>query len=320
MKPFHNNFIMDTKHERADRLQSINSNAAKIAVRLALPADLATWIEICGEDFAAVRAKAEVNRNEKNIEKSSVSRFIKNLRSEYQKFKAIIRANFAEKPEVIEEFGMHLPTPADNAGMMDYAAQAIATYDRLAAENTPDLPEEDDFAEIRTLFAGAQTQAAGIESKQSAAVRARADYKKIWERDTAMLRRLAAQWFAKYDPEEASPSAIGCVAPRPRRAGMPPPPENLRREGGFIAWEEAERATTYQAHYRALPPPEQPETLAKKKKKAKRRTRINWLRLYQGEETRCPAPPKPAPYGYEIRVRARNANGFGKWSEELTIR
>jgi hypothetical protein len=312
MEAFHNRFSTDSTSERSHRLGFIQQFSAETIALLSPPAELAAWMQTCETEFAVAKREARFLGREKQFRRSSATDYTAIARKKYVRVKRMMVTIFAERPGVLEECGLHLPVRRDRAGMLEQIGQLLTGIAALTAAGEPEMPSAASVTKLQEAFTTAQNNTESIEPKRTAAVRASAELKRIRARDTANLRKLLALWRSVVEPGEGNIKTIGCYEPKPRRAGMPAPPENVRVENGRLMWDAPERATSFRVQI--APPPAAP---AAKSRKGKRKTeRINWRRHYQGEHPQC-APPPPGASGWIVRVAARNEHGFGRWSAEL---
>lgn len=314
MEAFHNLFTLDSNAERSHRLGQIQTFAAETIALLSPPAELAAWMQTCEHDFDTVLRQSQFRGWEKHSGRTAATDYTAIARKQYIRVKGMMTNIFAERPGVLEECGLHLPVRRDRAGMLEQIGQLLTGIAALTAAAEPEMPPAATVAKLEAAYNTAQTNTESIEPKRTAAVRASAELKRIRARDTANLRKLLGLWRGAIEPGEGAIKTIGCYEPKPRRAGMPDPPEHVRIENGRLMWDAPERSTSFRVHI--APPPAAPEANLRK---GKRKTeRINWRRHYQGEQPEC-APPPPSASGWIVRVAGRNQHGFGRWSAELRV-
>ncbi len=299
---FHNNFGLDTYFERSDRLRVIAQFSNASIAALSPPQDLADWMIAANDEFNGCRPYSRGNAKSPRHKKYRQPFTIAGISAAYQPHKRLIQSEYAGLPELLCEFDVHLPFPTRKAAALERVRRTIETLERHAAEHpeapampATTLPALRAIVEQNEEYHGNNGEAE-LERRRRAAT-----FKVNWERDTNNLRRLYSLWKA-VQPEGMLVHSIGFREERHRRAGMPPVPENVRVEGGILKWDAAERATSYQVSVRRLGVPG-------------RRADKKFTEHYGGESTECPAPPAPC----IVKVRARNANGFGKYSEDVVL-
>ena len=318
MESFHNRFSLDSHSERAHRLGRIQQFSAEAIALLSPPAELAAWMQTCENEYRAAFRQARFSGREKHSRRTSATDYTDIARKLYGRVKRVMANIFAERAGVLEECGLHLPARRDRAGMLEQIGQLLTGIAALTAAAEPEMPSAASVAKLQEAYTTAQTNTEAIEPKRTAAVRAAAELKRIRARDTANLRKLLALWRSVVEPGEGIMMTIGCYEPKPRRAGMPAAPENVRIEDGRLTWDAPERATSFRVQIAPPPAAVIAAPDGKSRKKQRKTERVNWRRHYQGGQPEC-APPPPNASGWIVRVAARTEHGFGRWSAELRV-
>lgn len=315
MEAFHNDFLKDSKSERKQRLRWIQNAAAETITMLDPPDELAAWMQTCMDEFDEVSGQQHLYKIDRHLPRRTATHLAVIAKQKYKAVKGILATIFAERPEILEECGLHLPIRRDRAGILRQCGQLLEVMARLAAAGEPDLPKPALLGDLAAAVAEAEAEAGTIEDKRGNSVRTQAAYRRRFMHDAGQLKLLLALWRAAKGYDDGLITVyIGCYNAKPRRAGMPDAPGNVRLENGSLAWDAPARSTSFRVQY--APPP--PEAAPVRRGKKPPKTRINWRKLYQGDQTECAVPPLSA-RGWIVRVAARNMYGFGAWSEEIRI-
>ena len=296
-----NAFTNDVYGIRATRLYFLSNSIDDYQAELSVEAGILSWAQNAADEFdlAQVKQTAELGEKNEAFQTSQESDIL--LAERYQILKELLQARYENDNDKLQIYGIMGPTPRSHHEVIDTAEAVIEGHNRLEAESDPNVLPTAMIDNLQTLIDDAKDTyySTGIERLE--AEQSTDEIISLYNNDSKKLRVIynwAVAFWGKYDPRLI---ALGFV-PATRRTGggtTPGIPELGYSTSGF-SWDEVEGATSYQLVYQALGDSE-------------------WIELYSGAMPVSPIAFEPGEGDWVAKLRARNTNGYGDWSEELSV-
>jgi len=295
-----NAFTNDTKGVRATRLYFLSNSIDTYSAGLSVTGDVLTWAQgaAAAFDAAQVKQSAEIGEKEEAFQTSQEADLA--MQERYQILKELLVARYGEADDKLKIYGIDGRNPRSRADMIDKAEALVEGNTRQLAATDPNALPQAMIDAFQLLIDDSKQKYydAGIE--RSEALQASDELYALMDDDSIKLRGLyhwVVAYWGKYDPRLIE---LGFAQAQEHGGGYPDAPANLAWdvETDTFSWDEVESATSYQLVYKA--------PLA-----------AEWEEVYNGVD--LSAVFDPGPGQWEFKVRARNANGYGEFSEKITI-
>ncbi len=295
----HNNFSLDKQLLRRTRLDKIELFINEFQPELNLPPELLAWAQSCGTRYETAISEAISKRNQKRGTFAHVKHEDADLSIIYGTVRTMAQGLYHGHDDYFDDYHFDKPFPRARAARIDRSEHVIEVAQRHRDEGLPFALPATVTDKLQYAVDELQTAVADADKKRYDYEHAALAAREIYDADTPKLRQLRSWALLVWSKFDVNFHRLGMVTSKKRRAGYPPPVENLSvtQDGGTvkISWDETPRAVSYEIEW-------SPDSK-------------DWDELFDTNATSYSYTPPPGKRYY--RVRAHNLRGFGDWSEIL---
>ena len=297
-----NGFANDSRGVRGTRLSFISGNIDTYSAELEIEAALLAWAQGASAPYDAAIIDQTDEIGEKDEAYQTSQEADSAMYDRYVQLRELLKSRYGDDDDALHQYGISGPIPAGQKERFYKAQELIKeNEERLAAGDPKALPA----GMVLTLTTltndvEAKYKATGVERIE--AKQATDTLNALFDADSIQLRVLYNWCVAYWGNKDPRLIALGFVQAKSHGGGQPDAPLNFYYDNitSEFIWDAVATATSYQCAMQDASVPG-----------------ADWNEIYNGPEPRFPWPSVEG--HWNVKVRARNANGFGDWSNEISI-
>ncbi len=295
-----NSFSQDSYDLRSTRLYQLSHNIDTYAAELDIEAGLLSWAQNAFEVWDEARGEHSVEMGEKDEAFQTSQEKDIELLEKYVALKELLIARYGEKDQALKDYGIKGATPRSRGGVQSATNNLLHGNQRHLDESDPKALPLSITASLQTLYDGSFSSYDSALNESEESAKSTVDVAAYFDVDSAKLRQIYTWIAVAWGKKDPRLIVLGFVQAKDKGGGRPGQCRNLAFNDslGKFTWDSAAGSTSYQLALKHIAAPD-------------------WEEAYSGPNNYIDFTPGPGRWIF--RVRARNANGYGEWSDELTL-